>query len=51
MGVEFPLDEDTLEAMIMDLRPPPELEDLHFCYQRSPWLEPRNGIFLENYYA
>jgi hypothetical protein len=51
MDVEFPSDEAILEAMIMDLRPPPELEALQVGYQRNPWLEPSNGLYLENYYA
>jgi hypothetical protein len=33
MDVEFPSDEAILEAMIMDLRPPPELEALLVGYQ------------------
>jgi hypothetical protein len=51
MDVELPPDEAILEAMIMDLQPPPELKYLQVGCQRSPWLEPSNGLYLENYYA
>jgi hypothetical protein len=51
MDVEFPSDEAILEAMIMDFRPLPELETLQVGYQRNPWPEPSNGLYLENYYA
>jgi hypothetical protein len=33
MDVEFPLDEAILEAMIIDLRPPPEPKALRFGFQ------------------
>jgi hypothetical protein len=51
MDVELPSDEDILEAMLMDHRPLPELETLQVGYQRNPWSEPSNGLYLENYYA
>jgi hypothetical protein len=51
MDVEFPSDEAILEAMIMDFRPLLELETLQVCYQRNPWPEPSNGLYLENYDA
>jgi hypothetical protein len=51
MDVEFPSNEAILEAMFLDLRPPPELETLQVRFQQNPWLEPSNGIYLENYYA
>jgi hypothetical protein len=51
MDVEFPSDEAILEAMIMDFRPLPELENLQVCYQRNPWPEPSNGLYLEHYDA
>jgi hypothetical protein len=47
MDVEFHSNEDILEAMIMDLQPPPELEYLLVGYQRIPCLEPSNGLYLE----
>jgi hypothetical protein len=51
LDVEFPSDEAILEAMIMDFRPLPELEALQVGYQRNPWPEPSNGLYLEKYYA
>jgi hypothetical protein len=33
INVEFPLDEAILEAMIMDIQPPPKLEALIVGYQ------------------
>jgi hypothetical protein len=36
MDVEFPLDEATLEAMILYFRPLPEVETLQVDYQRIP---------------
>jgi len=36
LEVEFPSQEELFEAM-------------SFNYQRSPWLEPRNGLALNNY--
>jgi hypothetical protein len=51
MDVEFPPDEAILEAMILDFRPLPELKNLQVDYQKRPWSRPRNGPYLENYYA
>jgi hypothetical protein len=51
MGIELPSDEAILEAMIMDHRPPPELEALQDSYQIIPWPKPSNGIYLEHYFA
>jgi hypothetical protein len=51
MDVYFPSDEAILEAVIMDHRTPLELEDLQVGYQRIPWPKPRNGLYLDHYYA
>jgi hypothetical protein len=51
MNLEFPSDEAILEAMIMFHRPLTKLEDLLVGYQRNPWFEPSNELYLENYYA
>jgi hypothetical protein len=49
MDVEFSSDKAILETMIMAPHPFLELENLQFFYQRNLWLEPSNGIYLENY--
>jgi hypothetical protein len=51
MDVEFPSNEAILEAMIMEPHPLPELKNLQVGYQRIPWYEPSDGLYLENYYA
>jgi hypothetical protein len=51
MDFEFPSDEFFLEVMIMDFQPLSELEDLLVGYQRNPWPEPSNRLYLEEYYA
>jgi hypothetical protein len=61
LDVEFPSDEAILEAMTMDDRPwedmhhilffLPKLETLEVDYQRNPWPEPSNGLYLKKYYA
>jgi hypothetical protein len=46
MDVEFPSDEDILEAMILDFQPLPKLEASQFDCQRDPWPDPSNGLYL-----
>jgi hypothetical protein len=49
LDVELPSNEAILEAMIIDFIPPPELESLQMTYQRIPWPNLSNGLYLENY--
>jgi len=51
MDVEFPSDEAILEDMIMDILPLPKLKTSQVGYQRNPWPELSNGIYLEKHYA
>jgi hypothetical protein len=61
LDAELPSDEDILEAMISYGTPwedmhhklffLPELEDLQVDYQRNPWSETSNGLYLKKYYA